>query len=126
MKKLINDIDAFCETLVSSKLVSEADLCRFRSTFDSRSNANQAKVCDFTEFSAFLIENRAITPWQYCMLRNNQYKGFFLKEYVILDYLGESDTFGIYLARVLVTGERVRLGIRTPQSDGSWEVWQLT
>lgn len=94
--KPVHDIHGFCQSLLASGLVSESLLDKILADFRSQASDSRYGVT-LTAFTTHLVSKGVITCWQYSKLRNGQYRGFFMDEYKLVDYLGDDDRCNRYL-----------------------------
>lgn len=104
--------DTFVASLVASQLVDQKRAASLSEEFRQSGSSNLT----ITGFCDFLISKGVVTYWQCMKLRNDQYKGFFCGEYVIIDYLSSNNVSSLYVARHVKTGEVVVLVFDPPST----------
>ncbi len=84
----VPDLNAFCQTLVRSKLLTEAEVSELR---------KQAHAAAADGFAGWLVERGKLTSYQAdSLLRGNL--RFFLDDYKLLDRIGQGRMAGVYRA----------------------------
>ncbi|HEY1784785.1 MAG TPA: hypothetical protein VGG30_04520 [Pirellulales bacterium] len=83
--------------------------------FHDRPEAEQKYPTAATDLGRWLIGHDLITHWQFRMLCEGKWKGFFIDGYKLLDHLDGRSSDGHYLAECIAT--RVRVVLRVTGSE---------
>jgi hypothetical protein len=103
-----NDLNAFCQDLARSKLLTEAEVAALRT--QARSETGAAALPE--GFANWLVEHNRLTRYQAdSVLRGNV--RFFLDDYKLLDRIGAGRMAGVYEASHKL-GMRVAVKILPP------------
>jgi hypothetical protein len=110
-----DSIEEFVDVLVRSGLAAERQtkmcITQFREGYLSSSSIRDC----ITAFRCFLVASGVLTAYQCWKLRNGQWKGFYLDDFALLDFLAKDREFSYYLARHAKDGTFVRLAV-TPMA----------
>jgi hypothetical protein len=117
--RTINTIAEFVPLLVRSELVAEAEVARLLKEYRAEYLPSRRVPDTITAWCTFLTATGSLTPWQCERLRNGQWKGFVLDDYLLLDRLGFDESHSFYFARERSTNAWVRLSICVPRPGGS-------
>ncbi len=107
------EIDKFLALVLASKLISFKNLREACRGFGHKDGAKWDDN-DFAALCEYLVTSKRLTLWQCKMLLNGQYRGFYLDEYELLDYVGSEETEKIYLAEDRTTKRHLRLRVTPP------------
>lgn len=113
----------FAELVVASGLVSQQDLTAAIADFSSGS---------VIELAAHLVGRNLLTPWQAEKLLQGKYKGYFLDDYKLVDFVDTTSVSLRYRAEYIPTGKFVILNIGakklfpTPDGKPLYVVEELT
>jgi|SRR3972149_5778320 len=107
------EIDKFLAVVLASRLINFKKLKAACCEFGHKEGSNW-KQNDLAALCEHLVTSNRLTLWQCKMLLKGQYKGFFLDEYKLLDYIGRDETDEIYLAEERSAKRQVRLRITPP------------
>ena len=110
-RRRADSIEGFLELLERSGLSTRNEARRLFEEF--RERVSDTHMPDITAFCTFLVATETLTTWQCEKLRNGQWKGFVLDDFVLLDKLGSDADFGYYLGRD-ADGSFVRLKVTPP------------
>ncbi len=92
MATLIADVKAFCQLLVSSHLLADAEVRDFWA------KASGSGIATVDQFSEWLVANGKLTKYQaHSAVRGN--KTFFLDDYKLIDRIGQGRMAGVYRAQ---------------------------
>ena len=89
-----SEIDEFLAHVLASHLVATGELQRHVEVFQQESVGKKTldALCEH------LVRHRALTQWQCDQLREGKYRGFFLDDYRITEFLRTDETRDKYLA----------------------------
>jgi hypothetical protein len=107
------EIDKFLALLLASRLISIKKLKEACLAFGHNAGAKWNND-DLPALCECLVTGNSLTFWQCKMLLKGQYKGFFLDEYKLLDYLESEESEKIYLAEDRTLNRQVRLRVTPP------------
>ncbi|WP_425618009.1 hypothetical protein NA78x_001701 [Anatilimnocola sp. NA78] len=117
---LVHDVEEFCSLLEASRLLSAEELHGLLTRFQRGQSQFGATLTGLTQF---LVAAGAITCWQCALLRNRQYKGFFLAGCVILDVLRYEGDHTRFLAREVESKRLVALCVKPHNGPNGIEHW---
>ncbi len=106
-------LDQFATDLGRSGLVVSID--ETLRAFHDRQLPNEKVSVEITALGAWLMGRRSLTYWQYIMLCEGKWKGFFLDGHRLLAHLSGNPGDGYYLAERVATGVRVVIRVPPPQ-----------
>jgi hypothetical protein len=92
-------IDELVGILVRSGLATEQEAAEYLRRYRDEYLKTTRMPDTITAFCRFLVANDILTTWQCWKLRNGQWKGFYLDDFVIIDFQGKNHEFSYYLAR---------------------------
>lgn len=78
---------------------------------DLRRDLGEEQIQDSDFLAAKLVAMNLLTPWQCENLLQGRYKGYYLKQYKLLDHLGTGGMSHVYLAEHTLTGRRVAIKV---------------
>lgn len=107
------DVDRLLAHALASNLVSQRDLQQAYARWHSAARGFRADKTA-AAFGDYLVEHQLLTRWQCDRLRAGKYRGFFLDNYKVVEYLRKEGTDDKYLATDLDNGERVVLAVAPP------------
>jgi eukaryotic-like serine/threonine-protein kinase len=107
------EIDKFLALVLASRLINIKGLKEACKELGHKDGA-QWSVDELAPLCERLVSSNRLTLWQCKKLLNGQYKGFFVDDYKLLDYIGSEETDKIYHAEDRITKHRVRLRITPP------------
>ena len=103
------NLDTFLDLVRRSELVAADQLDRFLAQLKDQAPVDAAADVDFV--AAQLVDSGLITRWQSDRLLEGRYKGFFLKNYKLLDHLGSGGMSNVYLAEHKLMQRRVAIKV---------------
>jgi hypothetical protein len=89
--------ESFVATLKRSSLIEEPLLSQLLDEFGK--SAAHPFADSITSLTMMFVSRGLLTNWQVAKLREGKYKGFFLDDLLLLDYLKSSKEYSTYLAR---------------------------
>jgi hypothetical protein len=85
--------ERFIEFVASSGLVPED---RLKSTIAGLRETKPSAIADSEKLGDCFVQAQLLTPWQCKNLMQGKYTGYFLGDYRILNYVGDTETGMIY------------------------------
>jgi len=106
--------DDFVRRLVRSRLVAAAKVEALLDDYRANFLSDQRWPDTIAAFGNYLVASGALTVWQCAKLRAGRWKGFFLGDLLLLDFIRQEGDDLICLARWLGDGTYVDLRITPP------------
>jgi eukaryotic-like serine/threonine-protein kinase len=124
------EVDKFLSLILKSKLLGQTELENAWQEFEDQIS-RLAVEPELQSLCTFMTSTDRLTRWQCDRLNEGRWKGFFLDEYKLVDWLEADEDFSYYLAEEVATKRQVKLKIapksRSRPIDGKpyYEVQEL-
>lgn len=102
-------LDNFLDLVRRSQLVERDQLNRFLQAL--KEDSADAEPSDTAAVAARLVEEGLLTQWQCDKLLEGRHRGFFLKNYKLLNHLGSGGMSSVYLAEHVLMQRRVAIKV---------------
>lgn len=112
----VSPILKFARLLIASGLLDTAACDSLVEDFEKNYAPSSKYGNSLTAFGTYLVANKVLTCWQFTMLNEGRWKGFFLDQFKLIDCIGHFDKGNRYIAEDLKTGEVVVLAV-TSQTE---------
>lgn len=108
-----SDVDRMLAHTLASNLLNQHLLHQAYARWHANAHGFRANK-SAAAFGDYLVDQKYLTRWQCDRLQAGKYRGFFLDNYKVVEYLRKEGTDDKYLAIDMDRGERVVLAITSP------------